>query len=92
MEGLTITSTKILPIKNGNYNCVAIAQVVLNDSLKLTSIKMYVNKKNRYITYPRNMSSKHKKSYFYPLNNELADMINATLWAEYDKIVESETK
>lgn len=87
MNSLTITSTKILPIENGIGGCVAIAQLVLNDALKLTGIKLIDNGEKRYITYPRNMSNKQKKSYFYPLNTEIAEMISTRLWADYDKEV-----
>lgn len=85
MNSLTITSTKILPIENGIGGCVAIAQLVLCDAIKLTGIKLIDNGDKRYITYPRNMSNKQKKSYFYPLNTETSDLIANRLWADYDK-------
>ena len=85
MSNLTITSTKILPISNGKGGCVAIAQLVFNDALKLTGIKLIDNGSHRYISYPRNMSNKQKKSYFYPLNNDASDFIAERLWADFDK-------
>lgn len=84
MNNLTITSTKILPISNGIGGCVAIAQVVLNDAIKLTGLKLVENDGKRYITYPRNLSNKQKKSYFYPINENTADFIANVLWADFD--------
>lgn len=89
MSNLTITSTKILPISNGKGGCVAIAQLVFNDSLKLTGIKLIDNGSHRYISYPRNMSNKQKKSFFFPVNKEIAESINDRLWADYNKLNES---
>lgn len=86
MENLTITSTKILPIENGKGGCVAIAQLVLNDALKLTGIKLIDNGSSRFISYPRNMSNKQKKSYFFPVSKDVADKINERLWEDYSKL------
>ena len=89
MSNLTITSTKILPISNGKGGCVAIAQLVFNDSLKLTGIKLIDNGEHRYISYPRNMSNKQKKSFFFPVNKEIAESINDRLWEDFNKLNES---
>lgn len=84
MNNLTITSTSILLIENGIGGCVAIAQLTLCDAIKLTGIKLMERNGKRFITYPRNMSNKQKKSYFYPLNNEASDFIANRLWADFD--------
>lgn len=84
MENLTITSTKILPIDNGIGGCVGIAQLTFNDSFKLTGIKLVEKNGKRNVVYPRNMSNKQKKSYFFPVNQETASFINERLWADYD--------
>ena len=84
MENLTITSTKILPIDNGIGGCVAIAQMTFNDAIKLTGIKLIEKNGKRTIVYPRNMSNKQKKSYFFPVNKEMATVINDRLWTDYD--------
>lgn len=84
MDKLTITSTKILPIENGIGGCVAIAQMTLNDAFKLTGIKLIEKDGKRNVVYPRNMSNKQKKSYFFPVNKETAAFINDRLWADYD--------
>jgi DNA-binding cell septation regulator SpoVG len=73
-----------LPIENGKGGCVAIAQLVFNDALKVTGIKLIENGSNRFVAYPRNMSNKQKKSYFFPVNKETAAFINDRLWADYD--------
>lgn len=87
MNNLTITSTSILPIDNGIGGCVAIAQFVLNDTIKLTGVKLMERNGKRFITYPRNMSNKQKKSYVYPLNQDAAEFIANRLWADYDNEV-----
>lgn len=84
MNNLTITSTNILPIENGIGGCVALAQVILNDAIKLTGLKLVENNGKRYITYPRNTSNKQKKSYFYPIDQEVTDFICNRLWADYE--------
>lgn len=84
MENITITSTKILPIENGIGGCVAIAQMTLNDAFKLTGIKLIEKNGHRNVVYPRNMSNKRKKSYFFPLNKDIATYINDRLWKDYD--------
>lgn len=84
MENITITSTKILPIENGIGGCVAIAQMTLNDAFKLTGIKLIEKNGHRNVVYPRNMSNKHKKSYFFPINKDIATYINDRLWKDYD--------
>lgn len=84
MKNLEITSTKILPITDGIGGCVAVAQIVLNDAIKLTGIKLIQTDKKRYISYPRNMSNKQKKSYFYPLTTEVSEFISKALWDAYD--------
>ena len=84
MDKLTITSTKILPINNGIGGCVAIAQLTFNDAFKLTGIKLVEKNGKRNVVYPRNMSNKQKKSYFFPVNKEIASYINESLWRDYD--------
>ncbi len=84
MNNLTITSTKILPINEGIGGCVAIAQVTFNDAFKVTGIKLVEANGKRFVAYPRNLSNKQKKSYFYPVNKETADFISDRLWADYD--------
>lgn len=84
MKNLEITDTKILPISNGIGGCVAIAQIILNDAIKLTGIKMIDNGGKRYISYPRNLSNKQKKAFFYPISTEVANFIADALWAVYD--------
>ena len=79
MSNLTITSTQILPISNGKGGCVAIAQLVFNDALKVTGIKLIDNGEKRWISYPRNMSNKQKKSFFFPIHNQFnRHRLNAT--------------
>lgn len=70
--------------------CVAIAQVTINDAIKLTGIKLVENKGNRYVSYPRNMSNKNKKSYFFPVNTDTSNLISERLWKDYDAIVKKE--
>lgn len=36
------------------------------------------------VVYPRNMSNKQKKSYFYPVNQETAEFISERLWSDFD--------
>ena len=84
MDKLTITSTKILPIDNGIGGCVAIAQLTFNGAFKLTGIKLVEKNGKRNVVYPRNMSNKQKKSYFFPVNKETAAYISESLWADYD--------
>jgi DNA-binding cell septation regulator SpoVG len=84
MNNLTITSTNILPIENGIGGCVALAQVILNDAIKLTGLKLVENNGKRYITYPRNTSNKQNKSYFYPIDQEVAGFICNRLWSDYE--------
>jgi DNA-binding cell septation regulator SpoVG len=86
MSELTITSTKILPIENGKGGCVAIAQLVFNDALKVTGIKLIENGTNRFVAYPRNMSNKQKKSYFFPINKEMAETISNRLWDDFKNL------
>jgi DNA-binding cell septation regulator SpoVG len=86
MSELTITSTKILPIENGKGGCVAIAQLVFNDALKVTGIKLIENGSNRFVAYPRNMSNKQKKSYFFPINKEMAETISNRLWDDFKNL------
>ena len=35
------------------------------------------------------MSNKQKKSFFFPVNKEIAESINDRLWADYKKLNES---
>lgn len=89
MNNLTITSTSILPIENGIGGCVAIAQLILNDAIKLTGIKLMDRNGKRFISYPRNMGNKQKKSYFYPLNGDVSAFIADRLWADFDNAVKA---
>lgn len=84
MNNLTITSTSILSIDNGIGGCVAIAQLTLNDAIRLTGIKLMERNGKRFISYPRNMSNKQKKSYVYPLKQDIGEFIAKRLWADYD--------
>ena len=86
MSNLTITSTQILPISNGKGGCVAIAQLVFNDALKVTGIKLIDNGEKRWISYPRNMSNKQKKSFFFPIHNDIAETINTRVWEDYNAL------
>ena len=89
MENITITSTKILPIENGKGGCVAIAQLVINDALKLTGVKLIDNGGSKFISYPRNNSNKLKKSFFYPVDKNIAEFISNRLWADYEALKNS---
>lgn len=89
-NALSITYTSILPIEDGIGGCVAIAQIVLNDAVKLTGIKLIERDEKRFVSYPRNLSNKHKKAYCYPINKETADFIANRLWNDYDNAVVSE--
>lgn len=84
---IQITSTHILPIENGLGGCVGIAQVVINDAIKLTGLKLIEKNGKRFVSYPRNSSNKQKRAFCYPVTAEVGNYFSDTLWAEYDRLV-----
>jgi DNA-binding cell septation regulator SpoVG len=86
MKNLEITSCNILPIENGKGGCVAVASVILNNAIKLTGLKLIAANGEKYISYPRNFSNKHKKSFCYPITVEATNYVRDTLWEKYNEV------
>ncbi len=81
--GIEITDINIHKIEDGIKNCVGIAQVVLNECIMLTGIKLYDTGEKRYVLYPRNLSNKKGRNFFYPLNKEVGDYLSNSIWDVY---------
>ncbi len=73
---LEITKINVLKLENGIRNCVAIVQLELNGCFRVTGIKLFYNSETAkyYVEYPRNLSNKQKRCYFYPTNVETTNM------------------
>lgn len=90
---MKISKVKILPIENGNSDCVAIARFE-TEHFKITGVKMFETEKEngqrcRYIQYPlnsavQNNSDDSRGVCFVLPKQDAAAEVRTALWKAYD--------
>lgn len=84
---MNVTRTQIFPVDATTTNLRGFAQVTLDDSLKLTGIKIFQNEEGALrIQYPRNPKSKQSLCYMFPINKDLRDTIEQCIIEEYNAL------
>ena len=77
---MKVTRTQIYPVLDSKTNFKGFAQVTLNDSLKLTGLKIFENEYNQLqVHYPRNPKSKKSLCYMFPIDPELKNLIEESV-------------
>ena len=85
---MRITSVQVFPLKNNDGKLIAYARVVMDDSLMLSSLKVYYGggRINPFVSYPNEGGSSGQYDFtFYPVEKKLRDEINEAVLAEYYK-------
>lgn len=87
---LEITKINVLPI-DGVRNCVAIVQLEINGCFRLTGVKLFYNPgmDRYYVEYPRNLSNKKNRCYFYPTNNETTEAFVSAIVQAYEDTIKA---
>lgn len=88
MENLEITNIKLKILENSKI--LAIANIVLNESIVISGIRLFNGKDGYYILFPaRNGKNNRKYDVVFPCNNELRKMILKKI---QEKFIEERTK
>ena len=81
-------SVKCTPIKNGAYNVVGIASVVVDDKLMVNNIQLVQNDNNYEVHYPSRRSKKTNTGFTtiaYPADQKLKKKIMSAIISSYKK-------
>jgi len=86
---LEVTSCQIFPFLQSEGKLKAMARIVLNDQIQLTSLRVYEGVKGLFVSYPNDPAHKGDdyRQLFYPVTKELRDRIEDTILAEYNKAI-----
>jgi DNA-binding cell septation regulator SpoVG len=84
---MKITRTQIFPVDASTTNLRGFAQVTIDDSLKLTGLKIFQNDQGSlHVQYPRNPKSKKALCYVFPIDPSLRDQIEDAVISEYNSL------
>jgi len=74
--------------KKGQKKTVALARVVLNDSMQLTGIRVVAGVNGLFVAYPGDPSYKgdEYRSLFYPVTRKLRELIENTVLTRYKEL------
>ena len=86
---MTVTEVNIMPVKPKD-GLVAFASVVINDSIYLNSIAIYVKKLDGSyrLLYPNKLVGERSMSLFYPINRESSAAIERAIFAKCHELFE----
>lgn len=62
----------------------AFAQVVLDDQLKITGLKVFESERGLYLAYPRNPKSKTQLCFAFPMDEGFRHEIEKKVISEYE--------
>lgn len=87
MQTLHVTQVQVFPINQPENKLKALARVVLNEQIMLTSLRVYHGSKGLFVSYPNDPTHQGEDygQLFYPVTRELRDEIENTILAEYRK-------
>lgn len=80
-----ITNVSVMPLKNGKFNCIAICQFTVDNTITITGLKLYEKNGARYLVFPKNVHNKKGMSYCQPTSVGYVEILNAVL-KEYNKV------
>lgn len=81
-----ISEIQIVPVRPDN-GLVGFASLVLDGALHLSSIGIYTRPQGGYrLTYPTRKSTQGSFHIFYPINKQIADVIEQSVIAEFEKV------
>lgn len=86
MSDLKCTQVQVFPVAEVKGKLKAFARVCLNDSLQLTSLRIYEGTHGLFVSYPNdpNYKGEDYKQLFYPVSKELRDHIEQLVLQEYE--------
>jgi stage V sporulation protein G len=87
---LTVTKISIYPITNTTGKLKALARIVLNDAMQLTSLRIYEGSNGLFVSYPveSDTSGDDFRQLFYPTSKEVREMIENAILDQYYKDIE----
>lgn len=89
---MKITQVKVYPYTKKKLNGeVGIGQVVLDDLILLTGLKLVERHGKRFILYPVNYKNKRQLCFVQPIKKNIADEITAKLFTAYNESLNSST-
>ena len=81
-----ISEIQIIPIRPKD-GLVGFASFVLNKAIHLSSIGIYTRPQGGYrLTYPTRKSTQGSFHIYYPINKQIADVIEQSVIAEFEKV------
>lgn len=83
---MKVTRVQIFPV-DGETSLKCFAQVTLDDSIKITGLKVFSGQDGFYLTYPRNPKSKKNLCFVFPTNPALRKSIEKSVIAEFQNAV-----
>jgi len=87
---MKITNVQVFLTPNQD-KLLAFARIALDDSLQLTSIRVYQGTKGPFVAYPSdpNYKGHDYKQLFYPVTRELRNQIEESILNEYNNEYEN---
>jgi DNA-binding cell septation regulator SpoVG len=82
---MEISKIQVYPVA-GSASLKGFAQVTLDNSLKITGLKIFDGPKGLYITYPRNPKSKKNLCFAFPTDKSLREHIEERVVTEFTKV------
>lgn len=83
---IDVTETKVFPFKDSKGKVKAFAQIVLNQAMRMTGLKIIEGANGLFVGYP---SEKGKDGEFYsiynPINRESRNLIQDAVLESYEK-------
>lgn len=92
IQPLKVTQVNVFPVPDLQQGgkLKAFARVMLNDSMQLTSLRIYDGVNGMFVSYPNDPHYKGNdyRQLFYPVQKELRDHIEIEILKEYKKCLE----
>jgi DNA-binding cell septation regulator SpoVG len=80
---MKVTQVNVFPVE-GKSELKAFAQVVIEDELKLTGLKLFGKGSEFYLTYPKNPKSKKDLCFSFPMSSRLKNHITEEVVKNYE--------
>jgi stage V sporulation protein G len=86
---LQVTYCQVILLKEPRGKIKATANVILNDALQLTALRLIEGSMGLFVSYPNDPSWKGEdyRSLFYPITKDLREHIEKVVLAKYEEIV-----
>ena len=86
---ITVTAVQVYALREPMGKTLALARVMLSESLQLTGLRVVNGANGLFVSYPNDPSYRGDdyRSLYYPVTKSLRDHIESVVLAEYQKVV-----